>query len=745
MGSKKMAMIAKIVDAKTKGVIGYRLAEVTEDTVGNANIKDVPTRAIVNILSKGAKIDNIGLSEKGEVVGTNGSLERYTSVVLGTELYCGLKAPAVILYSINDGDGYAIINYLGKVGRCSNKTALELVNKRGIANGKVVDRDGVTFISSIFGNYDTMVLEKNNAKAKAIQVENEKPKDAHNEQVLADNVASEINNTQATEDVFKVLTQEQIDAINKYYVFETVRVYEGLTHTTELKMDMKKIIKLDKIRGNLTWDFGGVRDVLGDEESYCTLGHKIKHEYKAIGKDADGNEVEEVIFGEVCVGDFFQLTKESLSALVKSRRQMSAELKTIAQELTDGVDPREGLEMFYDYMDILIKETEDEESGLYSIFGEELAEAILSFRHLGIRYPASLVRMTSATLAKHPMLAVSKLVNWGDTITALDKDETGLTSTIKEYIQFMFGNRIKGMYAYDPINELNRNDGEGFNKEARNKWISRDRRLKRYLGVTCDSLEEIKHIMLMFKMEKVFIDATDKMRDEFEVKDSMNSLYYKVKGVYDDGDLDVFARRIICHMDTIATLSNNIKAPLSEREEILKGYYAKGASILSKCKEALDKVYGKKEEPKVLKDANDYDTMEIEPYKVKLEKAKSKINTNSTDYERKCIDIATDIINRGLKYNELSAKQQSIMDNMVSIADTGAAIKYNKGIDKDSDLYKRAQAIYGIKEGSDLAKDIDAFDEIGRAIAMGVERTCRCSKRQAYHINNVYEQFKDRF
>ena len=133
----------------SKSVIGVRLYD-TE----NEYFKDVPINSVKAALSKGVEIENLGL-QAGEVVGTNGSIDRYPVIIKGKLVG---KSPLIVLNEVGDL-GYDVVDWKGKKGRYKTEDVVAYSKKNGIANGKLVERDGKQFISSINGSYRRIEIE----------------------------------------------------------------------------------------------------------------------------------------------------------------------------------------------------------------------------------------------------------------------------------------------------------------------------------------------------------------------------------------------------------------------------------------------------------------------------------------------------------------------------------------------------------------------------------------------------------
>jgi len=188
--------IANIIDGKN--TIGLRLL----DTI-SGQIKDVPIANVIGVLASGkATIDNVGL-ENGKLVGTNGSLDRLPEIMNG--VLVGIYSPVIIVNQIDD-IGYTVTSYKGTMVKLKNEDVLKYAKLNGIANGKIVNRDGKEFISSINGEYpkisstklaeqtpaDNKVVENNKDRMETVKEQLTTPKASEEQMGRLKNVVKEV-------------------------------------------------------------------------------------------------------------------------------------------------------------------------------------------------------------------------------------------------------------------------------------------------------------------------------------------------------------------------------------------------------------------------------------------------------------------------------------------------------------------------------------------------------------------------
>lgn len=137
-------ILARILDPKN--LIGFRILD-TQSNVATG----VSYASMVDVLKKGkTKVLNVELKE-GKVVGTNGSLDRYTAIDMNNKVLNG-KTPVVIVKQV--GCYYTVTDYVGELQELSNGPTVVLARKNGIANGKVITHGRTQYISAIKGTYE---------------------------------------------------------------------------------------------------------------------------------------------------------------------------------------------------------------------------------------------------------------------------------------------------------------------------------------------------------------------------------------------------------------------------------------------------------------------------------------------------------------------------------------------------------------------------------------------------------------
>lgn len=152
---KKYTMVVRHGNADDKGkvlsTLGYTLISPDYKTI------TLSAEKIKESLSKGeAEISNLGLNEKGELVGTNGAIDKYTFVDVNTIRPVG-KTKAVIINRIEQNDklvGYTIFTADGVLAEEKLADVVKLAQANMIANGKIRHTATGDIVSSIKGDYE---------------------------------------------------------------------------------------------------------------------------------------------------------------------------------------------------------------------------------------------------------------------------------------------------------------------------------------------------------------------------------------------------------------------------------------------------------------------------------------------------------------------------------------------------------------------------------------------------------------
>ena len=148
-------MVSKILE--NGNIKGYRILNSRNGQITDIEKEDLGRR----LLLQEVHIENLRSKGKSlEIEGYNGSIDRYGEV--------NGKQSLVILKAYRDNKdnlvGFLASDSQGNVRRLSLNTAISIAENYGIANGKIVDRDGKKIISAIEGTYDYEIVQMKNEK-----------------------------------------------------------------------------------------------------------------------------------------------------------------------------------------------------------------------------------------------------------------------------------------------------------------------------------------------------------------------------------------------------------------------------------------------------------------------------------------------------------------------------------------------------------------------------------------------------
>lgn len=561
-----------------KDCIGYRIARVSSlnDSV---DIKDVPEKVLKQVIANGMNIENLAVTGN-QVVSTQGSIERLPFITL-QGMMLEKNNNLTIAYEIGDV-GYRVIGYDGKQWRVRTDELLENINNgrfTGLSNGKVVNRDGMQFVSAINGSFKTLELKaKAVPKIKATEI----LEGAKQQRVLSKTVS--LQNIQVREeieynDTFKVLTPAQMKAIEGYYTWWTTKTFSEMTKSgaDNLRANPKKMQQLSELRGkDIEWRYHGCIPAIlsnpGNLFDYCSLGHKLQHVHTALGRDKAGNTYK-IKFGITCVGDFFDISDEGVRKLQKVSNTMKdeikllvewAEAKSLGAEMNNVLLVKELLDDMFSR-----KNTDEVIADLSKSLSVELAKFLVIFYTAGVPFPESLLKSCKDKILgegndKKLGLKSSELVaaykflqDTGDKEIANIMDILLKNSTevyklaegyvyICNYIEYLMESKFEGPYGYNPFKKIGCRGKGKFTQEAcsifKRKLLSFN--LKGLTNGGYNDLKSlIKAINSMNSIGSEFIKVFDSKVSGIENKEQIKiEVWDKLKSIYNTakytGDYD---------------------------------------------------------------------------------------------------------------------------------------------------------------------------------------------------------------
>lgn len=155
-----MMYVVAVVKNEADEAVAYRVLDIEKRAC-----KAVSKEAVLRASMQNPKaFMNVAVEGK-ELVGTNGSLSRYAVVSMKNELV-SKSAPVVVLARLGN-EGFVLSDYAGNMTKIKSDEAVGYATKFGIANGKIVERDGKKLISAINGEYPLIEKKKVETAAKA--------------------------------------------------------------------------------------------------------------------------------------------------------------------------------------------------------------------------------------------------------------------------------------------------------------------------------------------------------------------------------------------------------------------------------------------------------------------------------------------------------------------------------------------------------------------------------------------------
>lgn len=155
-----MMYVVAVVKNEADEAVAYRVLDIEKRAC-----KAVSKEAVLRASMQNPKAFMNVAAEGKELVGTNGSLSRYAVASMKNELV-SKSAPVVVLARLGN-EGFVLSDYAGNMTKIKSDEAVGYATKFGIANGKIVERDGKKLISAINGEYPLIEKKKVETAAKA--------------------------------------------------------------------------------------------------------------------------------------------------------------------------------------------------------------------------------------------------------------------------------------------------------------------------------------------------------------------------------------------------------------------------------------------------------------------------------------------------------------------------------------------------------------------------------------------------
>lgn len=152
----KINLIAVHYNIQNNEVEGFRLLDSD-----SGQVMDQPYASVYKVIaSNAATITGIELDKSSnKLKGSNGAFNRYPCLYNNS-----CKNNSLVIIASIDDKGYRVCNYLGKCIDALSSYVIQFAVKNGIANGKVVEKDGRKYISAINGSYSNIVFNNSTLK-----------------------------------------------------------------------------------------------------------------------------------------------------------------------------------------------------------------------------------------------------------------------------------------------------------------------------------------------------------------------------------------------------------------------------------------------------------------------------------------------------------------------------------------------------------------------------------------------------
>lgn len=210
-----------VVKDNLNKTIGFRLLDIE-----SKSMKDVSTLNLMNVLKNHTVVVK-GIELRGnELVGTNGSLDRYPVIIGGN--ITG-KSPLIVIGQYVEDDtvlGYMVADWKGDIKSASRENVVQYARVHGIANGAIKQRGDTYYISSISGEYQR-IYRKEKAKKEEVKTEEKR------EEIKVDDLDSEVWTEEQFKEYMESNNYDYGISIEKEIIFKcpeakVIKYYDGV-------------------------------------------------------------------------------------------------------------------------------------------------------------------------------------------------------------------------------------------------------------------------------------------------------------------------------------------------------------------------------------------------------------------------------------------------------------------------------------------------------------------------------------
>lgn len=329
--------------------------------------------------------------------------------------------------------------------------------------------------------------------------------------------------------LYRFLTPEQQSVIKRYYLWYSQRIFKnnqvGSQNILTLKSSKQvknKLAQMSKIRSNGgLWHYAGFVDMGYHGAGHCSFGHALR--YAHLAWDVTVSDIEETFFGEncttdiediinsdacivfgvVCISDFFEASPDTVSLIQKAQRESISDMERMLGYYLDGTieDAKNSLK-FMDEVVSKVKKYEARQmlANKEPIMDKLLLQFYIQFREADMLPPKALVQEIRNNLVgwsstkivgrlhSHSYTALSRTADivYGKTYKSI-KENSNAQALLTDIIAVQFEYDMCGVYKY---NADTQKDEGGASKQAKWELQSLYRRLPKdytleasYLGV----------------------------------------------------------------------------------------------------------------------------------------------------------------------------------------------------------------------------------------------------------------------
>lgn len=141
-------------------------------------------------------------------------------------------------------------------------------------------------------------------------------------------------NFEGNRNMYKNFNAEQEKAIKEYFRWKSkVFFYNRRGNLQPLTISKTKALKLVDIMGSANdWQYDGTVDTGTMGGDYCALGHALRYAHYARSESLN----REVIFGEKCVSDFFDVPKSVIQEIINAQQATQRDVRIMAFLVSDA-------------------------------------------------------------------------------------------------------------------------------------------------------------------------------------------------------------------------------------------------------------------------------------------------------------------------------------------------------------------------------------------------------------------------